>query len=213
MVDSIIRERYALMAPQLLKELQKRGFESFFCTTAAEAADLAISMIPEKSSVSWGGSMSWEQAGIFPRLRNGDYRLIDRDSASDPAERKELMRQAFFCHTYLSSVNGMSENGIMVNIDGNCNRIAAIAYGPEQVILLVGMNKVCRDLASARDRARHVAAPANSVRLHTNTPCARTGFCCECSSPESICAQIVEMHRNRIPGRIKVILCGEDLGL
>ncbi len=201
------------MAGQLQSALRKRGFESYFCATAAEAAELALSFIPAKSPVAWGGSVSWEESGIFPRLRQGDYVLIDRDTATSPEERRELMRQAFFCHTYLSSVNAISENGVMVNIDGNCNRIAAIAYGPEQVILLVGMNKVCSDPAAAHERARHLAAPANCVRLHTNTPCAKTGVCSDCNSPECVCAQIVEMRHNRIPGRIKVILCAENLGL
>ena len=210
---SLLRQRYALMASGVIKALASRGFESFFCATAAEAAAKAVELIPAAHTVSWGGSVTLDQTGIKELLREQGFELIDRDTAPTPEARQQSMRQALLCGTYLSSVNAMTEDGIMVNIDGNCNRIAAIAYGPEQVILIVGMNKICRDLHAARQRAQTFAAPANGLRFDLELPCLKTGICHDCRSPQRMCAQIVEMHSCRIAGRIKVILVGEDLGL
>jgi len=211
--EKFIAMRYAALAPALVKNLQNRGFEAYFCATVADARAKVLSLIPDGASVAWGGSLSLEESGVISALKNGNYRLIDRDSAKDPAERAALMRQAFFSDTYLSSVNAISENGVMVNIDGNCNRIAAIAYGPGSVILLVGLNKLCRDAAAARERAQSFVAPANGFRLNAQLPCVKTGFCHDCLSPQCMCAQVVEMRCNRIAGRIKVVLCGESLGI
>lgn len=207
------QQRYAAMAPHILKALQSRGFESYFCADQAAAAAKILELIPAQHTVSWGGSLTLDTIGIKPALREAGYQLIDRETAQTPAERQQLMRQALLCGTYLSSVNAMTEDGIIVNIDGNCNRIAAIAYGPEQVILVTGMNKICRDLPSARHRAQTFAAPANGFRLNADLPCVKTGICHDCRSPQRMCAQIVEMHCCRIANRIKVILVGDDLGL
>ena len=152
---------------------------------------------------------------MIQRLKEGNYQVIDRDTAKSQEERFSLMRQALLSDVYLASVNAMSEDGIMVNIDGRGNRISAIAFGPKTVILVVGMNKICRDLESARKRAHTYAAPNNALRLGLELPCTKTGCCFDCNknNPSSICAQIVEMHSSIVPGRIKVILVGENLGL
>lgn len=210
----MIRRRYALMAPRVLNALRHRGYEAHFAADADAARALALSLILPDETVSWGGSLTLEETGILSALRAGGYRLIDRDAAASPEERRELMRQALLCGTFLSSVNAMTEDGEMINIDGNGNRIAAIAFGPKRVILVAGMNKICRDLPSALARAAGFAAPANGVRLHADTlPCVQTGVCCDCRSGDSMCAQVVRMRCNHIPGRIKVILVGEDCGL
>ena len=211
--EEAVTKRYHVMAPGMISALEKRGFDAFFCPTMADLHRQVLELIPGGSSVSWGGSMTLTEAGILDLVRNNGYKIIDRDTAATPAERQELMHQALLCGTYLSSVNAMTEDGVMINIDGNCNRIAAIAYGPEQVILIVGMQKICRDLPSARNRARSYAAPANGFRLGAELPCTKTGFCHDCMAPECMCAQIVEMRRNRIPHRIKVILTPFSLGL
>ncbi|HOM02730.1 MAG TPA: lactate utilization protein [Acetivibrio sp.] len=213
--EEIIRERYKVMAPRIIKALNQRNFEAYFCETSQEAVECALSLIPEGASVSWGGSMTLDEIGIKEQLKKGNYQLLDRDLAKSQEERQAIMRQVFSCDVYLSSVNAMSEDGVMVNIDGMGNRISAIAFGPKAVILVVGMNKVCRDLESARKRAHTYAAPNNAIRLGLELPCTKTGCCFDCNNnnARSICAQIVEMHSNMIPGRIKVILVGENLGL
>lgn len=206
-------KRNTVMAPGMISALEKRGYDAYFCATMEELQRKVLELIPAGESVAWGGSLSLKEAGIPDLVRENGYKLLDRDAAKTPEERQALMRQALLCHTYLSSVNAMTEDGMMVNIDGNCNRIAAIAFGPESVILIVGMNKICRDLPAARHRAQCFAAPANGIRLGVELPCTKTGFCRDCQAENSMCAQIVEMRRNRIPHRIKVLLTPFDLGL
>ncbi len=208
----IKQTRYQAMAPNLIRQLEKRNYEAFFCATAEEAAEKVMDLIPEGSSVSWGGSVTLNEIGIKPMLKAGNYRVLDREEAPDEETFEEIQRQALTCDVFLSSVNAMSEAGDMVNIDGTGNRVAAIAYGPKKVILVVGMNKVCRDLEAARVRARTYAAPNNGFQFKLNLPCYKTGGCHDCFSPESMCSLIVEMRRSRVDDRIKVILVGEDLG-
>ena len=215
MVDrqKLMKERFQLLVPKLLKALEIRGYEAVFCENKEDAVKRILSFMPNGASVTWGGSMTLDEIGIKEELKKHDYVIIDRDTASSPQERVAMMKQAFTADVYLSSVNAMTEDGEMVNIDATGNRIAAIAYGPEMVILVVGMNKVCRDLETARKRAHTFVAPNNSLRLGMETTCAKNGNCADCQSPVSICSQIVEMRRNRIPGRIKVVMVGEELGL
>lgn len=209
----IIRERYKVMAPFVMEALKKRGYEPYFCETANQASELVLSLLPENGTVSWGGSVTLEEMELAQKVKAAEFPVIDRDQAKTKEERAAMMRQALVCDTYLSSVNAISEDGVMFNIDGTGNRIAAIAFGAKQVILVVGMNKMCPDAKAARERARTYAAPNNGVRLALNLPCVKTGSCHDCNSEECICSQIVEMRRNRIPGRMKVILVGEALGL
>ncbi len=211
--EEIIKHRYELLAPKMLKALEQRGYEAYFCKNSEETKEKVLSLIPCGSSVTWGGSMSLDEIGIKEALKQADYVVLDRDTLKTEEKRLAMMRQAFTSDVFLSSVNAISEDGEMINIDGTGNRIAAIAFGPKTVILVVGMNKVCEDLDSARKRARNVAAPNNGLRLKLELACTKTGSCADCQSTSSMCSQIVEMRRNRIPGRIKVILVGEDLGL
>ena len=149
MENEIVRRRYETLAPRLLEALRRRGYEAWFRASAAEAGELALSLILPEDTVAWGGSMTLEATGVLSRLRAGGYDLIDRDAARTPEERMDLMRRALTCGTYFASVNAMTEDGEMVNIDGNGNRVAAIAFGPKRVVLVVGMNKVCGDLSAA----------------------------------------------------------------
>ena len=137
--------------------------------------------------------------------------MINRDAAETPEERTELMRKALTCDVFLMSANAVSEDGQMVNIDGNGNRVAALCFGPKEVIVVAGMNKVAGNIEEAYARARKFAAPVNAQRFNLGTPCNRTGMCADCLSPDSICSQLVVTRRTS-GGRIKVILVGEDLG-
>ena len=201
------------LAPRIQKALQSRHFDAYYCKTGAEARELALSLIPKEHSVSWGGSVTIREIGLLDAVEAGGYTVIDRDRANSPEERHELMRQALLCDTYLTSVNAISEDGEFVNIDGMGNRVAAITFGPKSVIAVVGMNKVTKTLEDAYRRARHYASPLNTVRLHLATPCAATGSCADCKSPDCACSYLVTTRMCRQPGRIKVILVGEPLGL
>ena len=207
------KERYKILSEKVLKALESKNYEAYFCETVNEAKEKILSLIPKGDTVSWGGSFSMQEAGVIDAVRAGDFKVLDRDMAKTPEEKQELMRKALTCDTYLASVNAIAEDGTMINIDGNGNRIAAIAYGPKSVILLVGMNKLAKTREDAITRARNVAAPTNTIRFGlSNLPCHKTGSCGNCNMPECICSQIVEMRRNKIDGRIKVVLVNEDLG-
>ena len=201
------------LAPRIQKALQSRRFEAYYCKTAAQAKEQALALIPEGSSVSWGGSVTIREIGLLDAVAEGPYEVIDRERAKDREERYDLMRQAFLCDAYLTSANAISEDGEFVNVDGVGNRVAAIAFGPKSVIVIIGMNKVCKTLEDAYIRARSYASPLNTVRLNLPTPCSTTGSCMNCKSEDCACSYIVTTRMSRVPGRIKVILVGEPLGL
>ena len=201
------------LAPRIQNALQARRFDAYYCKTAADAKEQALKLLPEGSSVSWGGSVTIREIGLLDAVTAGNYEVIDRDTAKTPEERFELMRQAFMCDTYLTSANAITEDGEFVNVDGMGNRIAAITFGPKSVIVIVGMNKVCQTLQDAYVRARSYASPLNTVRLDLQTPCGSTGSCADCKSSTSACSYIMTTRMSNLPGRIKVILVGEPLGL
>lgn len=204
---------YQKRADVLVKNLQSRHFEAYYCDNATDALEKALSLIPEGDLVSWGGAMSAQQIGLIDAVRGGAYRTIDRDRCATPEEREQAMRDALFCDTFLMGANALSLDGQMVSIDGTGNRIGALVYGPKSVIVIVGMNKVADTLEEAIRRARTVAAPKNKQRFGGGTPCAVTGVCSDCKSEKCICNHIVITRNCRPAGRIKFLLVGEELGL
>lgn len=213
MTHPVIAKRNELLGASVVKALTERGFEAYYCKTKEEAAKKAVGLIPEGSSVAWGGSVTVDQLGIKDMLRGGNYALIDRDMAETPEERMEMMRQGLTCDVFLTGTNALSEDGQLVNIDGNGNRMAAMIFGPKSVIVTVGINKVVRTAEDALTRARTVAAPTNTQRFDgLETPCRKTGECGDCKSKDCICTYIVTTRMSKPRGRIKVILVGEELG-
>ncbi len=200
------------LAQKMIKNLERRNMEACYCAKASEAIEKVLSLIPEGSSISWGGSMTIRDMGLTKALHERNcYDLIDRDEAKDRDEAQEMYRKAFFADFYISSANAISEDGVIVNIDGNGNRVAAITFGPKKVIFIIGMNKVAQDVTAALARARSTASPINAARFDIKTPCQVDGICHNCNSPESIC-NFFHFVRNSRPGRISVVLVGEDLG-
>lgn len=204
---------YEKRAQVLLKNLRSRHFSAYYCETKEDACRLALDLIPAGASVGWGGSITAEEIGLLDAVRGGNYRAIDRDTGKTPEERTNLMKQAMLADVFLTSANAISMDGELVNIDGTGNRVAAIVYGPDSVIVIAGMNKVSDNLEGAMTRARTVAAPMNSQRFSVQTPCSVTGACADCKSPQSVCNQILITRNCKPAGRIKVILVGEELGL
>lgn len=200
---------YDKRAKVLVKNLQSRQFDAYYCETKEEALAKALELIPKGSSVGWGGAMTAQQIGLLDALHSDDYRAIDRDLAPD---RVQAMRECLLTDVFVTGANALSLDGEMVNIDGMGNRVAAICYGPKSVIVIAGMNKVEQDLDAAINRARTVAAPMNKQRFPAETPCLVTGSCADCKAPGCICNQIVITRNCRPAGRIKVILVGEELG-
>lgn len=196
----------------LVKNLKSRHFDAYYCSTKEEALEKALSLIPAGASVGWGGCVSCQQIGLLDAVRAGDYKALDRDKCNTPEERDNLMHQCLLADTFLTGANAISLDGQMVNIDGNGNRVAAIIYGPRQVIVVAGMNKVVDTLDAAITRARTVAAPINQQRFGLPNPCTATGSCADCKSETCICNHIVVTRHCRPVGKIKFILVGEDLG-
>ena len=207
------KKYYEKRAQLLLKNLQSRHFDAYYCETAAEALEKALELIPEGSTVGWGGAMSAEQIGLIDALRAGRYTAIDRDKATDMAEREKLMKQCLMADVFVAGANALSIDGQMVSIDGNGNRVAALVYGPDSVVIVAGMNKVTDSLEDAVRRARTVAAPGNKQRFALQTPCEVTGTCADCKSDGCICNQILITRNCKPAGRIKFVIVGEELGL
>lgn len=204
---------YEKQADTIIQNLQKRQIEGFYAPTVEDAEKKVFSYLTENSSVAFGGSMTLDETGLLTALRHDpNIRLIDRAAASTPEEVKQVYHDALSADFYLMSTNAITISGELVNIDGTGNRVAALIYGPEHVIILAGMNKVSANIEEAVSRVRNTATPINCERLHKNTPCAATGACADCLSPDCICNQIAITRRSGVPGRIKVILIGEALG-
>ena len=208
-MDKNIVKRNELLAQTVIKGLQSRNMSGYYAADKAEALRLALSLIPEGATATMGGGMSVHEIGLVEALKNGNYTFIDRDEIAD---KRAAMLAAYDADVFLSSCNAITNDGVLVNIDGNANRVSAIAQGPKKVVMIVGMNKVCGDLDGAMKRARNVAAPINAQRFGLSTPCAKTGACLDCKSPDNICCQFLITRFSRHAGRIHVILVGEELG-
>ena len=204
-----VAKRNALLAQKVIKGLESRNMTGHWAASKEEALAVALSLIPEGSSVTMGGCMSAHEIGLVDALKAGDYHFIDRDAYAD---KRAAMLAAYDADVFLSSVNAMTDDGILVNIDGNSNRVSAIAQGPKKVLFIVGMNKVCSDVDAAMKRARGVAAPTNAQRFGLSTPCSETGACFDCKSPDTICCQFLITRYSRHEGRIHVILVNDNLG-
>lgn len=203
---------YENLSKQIIKALEKRNMEGYYCTNADAAIKQVLNLIEEESTVSWGGSMTLQETGLLEALKEEKLNLLDRSQCSSPEEIHELYHQALNADYYLMSTNAITMDGKLVNIDGNGNRLAALIYGPRNVIIVVGMNKVVLDEDAGLKRVRNEASPINTVRLNMNTPCSKTGHCHDCLCQDTICCQTVITRMSRHPGRIKVVLIGEEYG-
>ena len=209
-----LKIKFEKSGPKVVENLKKRHFEAYYVSTKEDALAKALELIPADHSVSWGGTLTMDEIGLKPVLESKNYKIIDRDTAKTPEERIELMHQALLCGTFIMSSNAITEDGQLFNIDGMGNRVAALCYGPKNILVIAGMNKVVKTAEDAYSRARNYAAPANNQRFaNSKAPCSLTGECANCLNPDSICNQFVLTRQSRPEGRIKVILVGEELGL
>ena len=204
-----IRKRNELLAQKVIQGLKSRNMTGYYAATKEEALAQALALIPEGSSVTMGGAMSAHEIGLVEALKAGNYNFIDRDAMAD---KRAAMLAAYDADFFLTSANAMTSDGEMVNIDGNSNRVSAIAQGPKKVLVIVGMNKICGDLDGAMKRARNVAATTNAQRFGLSTPCSKTGTCMNCKSPDTICCQFLITRFSRHTDRIHVILVNDSLG-
>lgn len=208
-MDANIVKRNEKLAQKVIKGLESRNMAGYYAKDKDEALRTALGLIKKGSTVTMGGAMSAHEIGLVDALKKGDYNFVDRDQMED---KKAAALAAYSADVFLTSTNAMTEDGILVNIDGNANRVSAIAHGPEKVIVIAGMNKVCDDLDGAMKRARTVAAPTNAQRFGIDTPCSKTGSCMDCKSPDTICCQFLITRYSRHKDRIHVILVNDVLG-
>ena len=199
------------LGARVVEALNSRNMEAYYVETKEEAVKKALELIPKGSSINMGGATSVKECGLYDAVSNGDYEFYDRDKVKTPEEKEEIARKAFSSDYFLGSVNAMSEDGVFINIDGNANRVAAYAYGPKHVLLIVGMNKVVKSEEDALHRARNEAAPIkhSDLALTHHVP-KRKRF--DCKSPQCICCQILTTRFSRVKGRFQIILVDENLG-
>jgi len=208
MNENIVK-RNDLLSKQVIDGLNKRNMKGYYAKSKEEALEIALSIIPEKSTIARAGSFSVDEIGLTQALMDGDYEFFNRDFTDDK-RAAELF--AFDADVFIASSNAITKDGVLINIDGKANRVSAIAYGPRKVVLVVSMNKVVGDVDEGLKRARNTAAPINAQRFGLNTPCSKTGSCFDCLVPDTICCQFMVTRYSKIPDRIHVILVNDTLG-
>lgn len=204
-------EYYRNISGTIIKNLEKRGMEGYFVENKEEALEKLFSLMSEGSSIAYGGSMSLVEIGFFDKVKERNYNLIVREEYKTKEEVNELKAKTINADYFLMSTNAITFDGKLINVDGRGNRIGYLCYGPENVIVVTGVNKIVKDESEGIIRARNMAAPPNCVRLNKKTPCSVTGKCEDCLSSDSICCQTM-ITRKSVGGRIKVIIVGEELG-
>lgn len=205
-------EAFAAMAKTIIENLKKRNMEGYYFENSSECVKAILDSIPSGSVISWGGSETIKETGLMEAVHNGSYELIDRTTAKNPEEARQIYARTVLADYYLMSSNAVTIDGELINIDGNGNRVACLIQGPSHVIIVVGMNKIVTDVENGVARVRNMASPANAIRLKKKIPCAATGHCHACLAPDCFCNQIVITRRSGHEGRIKVYLVAENLG-
>ncbi|WP_144380769.1 lactate utilization protein [Thermotoga profunda] len=210
MREELYKFKYKSLCEKVKPILEKKQFEVYIVENVQQAKELVEKLIPEGSVVSSGGSLTLSDSGILDLLRSGRYKFLDRYTSSD---RRKTELEAFNSDYYLCSANAITMNGELAFMDGFGNRVASVTYGPKNVILIVSANKIVENLEAARERIRYIA-PMNAKRLSLSTPCATTGICQDCDSPQRICRYFHVVYDSRnLPKRIKIIFVLEELGL
>ena len=204
---------FSLKIPAILKSLEQNNMEGYYFESCEEMTKDILSRIPEGSTITWGGSLSIEESGLMDALRRGSYRLLDREPYMNTGDEKKFYGEAVQSDFYLTSANAVTYHGELINIDGIGNRLACMMYGPSQVFFVVGANKFTASIEEGFRRIEDIAAPANARRLHRNTPCVKTGRCVHCHAAECLCCYTSVIRHSRFPGRLKVFIVGETLGL
>ncbi|MGI6204240.1 MAG: lactate utilization protein [Anaerovoracaceae bacterium] len=207
-----ILSRNKVLASRIIDLLSQRHMHGDYVETKEEAGELVLKMIPEGSSVGWGGSASLDEINIKDDLRSGNYRVYDRDNAKDDQDLHIIERQCLTADVFLMGTNAITEDGQLVNLDGNGNRVAALAFGPDKVIVIAGINKICPDLDDAVKRVRRTAAPTNAFRFPGDTPCRKFGICGDCRMEDCICSQLLITRGSMTKDRVNVVIVGEPLG-
>lgn len=198
---------------EMIKNFERNNMTMLFVKDKNELMTYLKNILVDQKSVAVGGSITLDKLGVIDLLRKSDVNFIDRyEKGIDEVELKKRFRAGFSADLFLTSTNALTIDGCLYNVDGTGNRVAPMIYGPDEVIVIAGLNKICESENEAIDRIRNIAAPANAIRLNRQTPCSYKGRCQDCLSPQRICCSYVKLAYQRIPNRIKIIMVEESLG-
>lgn len=212
-MDKNIRSVKEKRIENVIKNLEENYMKGYYVKDNVELIEVVKGIVNEGDTIGFGGSMTLFETGIMDFLKLGNYNLLDRyKEGLSPVDIKELYRKAFSANVYISSTNALTEAGELFNVDGNGNRVAAMIWGPDKVIVICGTNKIVKDEVAAVERNKRIAAPANATRLSTNTPCKKLGYCVDCNSPERICCSYVTIKKQRVKDRIHVVIVDGEYG-
>lgn len=203
---------YRTLAQSVIKGFERRNMTGYYCETSADAVKLALELVPKDASVTWGGSETFKETGVKAALEQGGRIMLDRSTATTPEEQEALWQKQTCADWFFMSANAITQDGELINIDGNSNRLSLLLHGPKHVCVIAGMNKIVADVESAFKRIHTVSCPLNAARLHPNTPCELTGVCANCHGKGTMCCQELITRHSRHDGRIHIILVGEELG-
>lgn len=196
-----------------MQNLELNKMKPYYAENCSELLDIVRELVKDDKLITSGGSATLKESGVIEMLKNEyGHAFSPRPVNGSAEELRDFFRSEFSSDTFLSSTNALTENGELYNVDGNGNRVAAMIYGPAQVIIVAGVNKIVKDLAEAKERVETIAAPLNTKRLDSATPCKETGRCAHCHSDQRICCSYVTLAQQRVPNRIKVIIVNEKLG-
>lgn len=216
-MEKPIENYWSLRLEELKAALEANNFEAFIAADTDEAKKIVKEILGRTGakSIAWGGSVTFVQTGLYDELRNSpDYEIFDSYQKGLPPEQiYELRRRSLPADLFITGANAVTETGKLVNLDMTGNRVAGVIFGPRNVVILAGRNKVAPDIEDAMLRIKNFAAPANAMRLDKKTPCVKTSICEECRSPDRICNTWTITEKSYPKGRIKVVLINRDLGL
>ncbi len=203
-----------ILGAQVAAECSKKGFQAVYADSSEEALEKVLSLIPEEVAVGISGSVSVREIGAVEALEKRGNPVVQHwdPSLKTVEEKKARLLEEVSCTVHLTGTNAITQDGMLVNIDGTGNRTAAMSWGPGKIIFVVGINKICPDLESAIRRVRDVATPPNALRLGIETPCAKTGHCMNCNSPQRVCRALLILERATMGRESHVIIVGESLG-
>lgn len=208
----VAKKYYQKQAQVVINNMKRRNFDAYYCDNVSEAKKLIYNLLGSKKTIGYGGSMTLKENGFFESLEDMGHELIKREDYKTPNEQDELKKKLITCDAFFTSSNAITIDGELINIDGACSRVAYMLYGPKEVYVVAGMNKISFSREEGLSRASNVAAPKNAIRLNHETPCTKAGKCMNCLDEDTICCDIVITRFSRIKNRIKVILIGEELG-
>lgn len=212
-MDENMKTLLTIKEEQLKKAFEKNNMPFTVVKDQKELLDYLKTILIDQKSVAVGGSVTLQHMGVIDLLRKSDVQFIDRyEEGIDRDEMQNRFRQAFFADLFLTSTNALTMDGCLYNIDGNGNRVAAMIYGPKEVIVIAGLNKIFNNEEEAIEHIRQYSAPANALRLNKKTPCAKLGYCQDCMSPDRICSSYVKLGYQGNKNRIQIILVEDNLG-